>query len=163
MNKVPKFALVIVIVFVFVGCDQATKSIARQELRPHSSIQYLGGIVRLQYAENEGGFLSVGSELPVAVRVSVAILLTMVVLLGFVALLLFVQTMEIPVLVSYSVLIAGAMGNLIDRLSNQGRVVDFLILGFETVHTGIFNLADVLILSGTFMILINQFVRKNPR
>lgn len=160
MTKISKFVLVIAIVFAFVGCDQATKSIARQELRPLGSLQYFGGLIRLQYAENEGGFLSVGSELPVAIRVSAAILLTMVVLIGFAGLLLFVQNMETTVIVSYSILIAGALGNLIDRLMNQGRVVDFLILGFDAVHTGIFNLADVLILAGTCMILFNQFTRK---
>jgi signal peptidase II len=160
MKKIPKFVLTLAIVFAFVGCDQATKSLARQELRVYGSLHYFGGLIRLQYAENEGGFLSVGSELPVAIRISVAILLTLVVLIGFAALLMFVKDMELHVLVSYSILIAGALGNLIDRLMNQGRVVDFLIIGSDTVHTGIFNLADVLILAGTGMILINQLVRK---
>jgi signal peptidase II len=163
MWKIPKFVLVIALVFAFIGCDQATKSFARRELRTLGCLQYCGGLVRLQYAENEGGFLSLGSELPVAIRVSVSIILTIVVLFGFAALLMFVQNMEISVLIAYSILIAGALGNLIDRLVNQGRVVDFLILGSDTIHTGIFNLADVLILAGTCLILLNQFIRKSPR
>ena len=35
------------------------------------------------------------------------------------------------------------MGNLIDRVVNNGLVIDFINLGVGPVRTGIFNVADI--------------------
>jgi signal peptidase II len=50
-------------------------------------------------------------------------------------------------------LTGGGLGNLIDRISNNGAVTDFLRLGIGPLRTGIFNLADVAIVSGVLMLL----------
>ncbi|MEZ4617845.1 MAG: signal peptidase II [Caldilineaceae bacterium] len=46
-----------------VGCDQATKMIARQELATAPMQEYRDGFFRLLYAENPGAFLSLGASL----------------------------------------------------------------------------------------------------
>ena len=51
-------------------------------------------------------------------------------------------------LVSLLVMLSGGVGNYIDRLLNQGAVIDFVTIGLGSVRTGIFNLADVLIMGG---------------
>jgi len=116
--------------------------------------------VRLQYAENEGGFLSIGSEMPAAFRKTSAILLSVLVLIGFIYLISSAQTITLSSLISFSLLIAGSLGNLIDRLFNQGRVVDFLILGTKTFHTGILNVADLLITTSIVMLFITEVFHK---
>jgi signal peptidase II len=50
-------------------------------------------------------------------------------------------------------LLAGGIGNLIDRLFHGGLVIDFLNVGIGPLRTGIFNVADVAIMAG-FGILI---------
>ena len=50
-------------------------------------------------------------------------------------------------------LLAGGIGNLIDRLFHGGLVIDFLNVGIGPVRTGIFNVADMAIMAG-FGILI---------
>jgi len=161
MHSLPKIIFVLSCVVSFIGCDQATKSIAKHELRMSPSIEYLGGIVHFQYAENEGSFLGFGSGLPAPFRKSLAIALTVAVMVGFVGLLLYADRLMTLNLVAYSILIAGALGNLIDRLLNQGRVIDFLVLGTDAIHTGIFNVADVLLMSGIFLFLVSQLHRRS--
>ncbi len=160
MRKLPKFLLVLVLVFSFVGCDQATKSIARQELRFSASVRLFGGLVHFQFAENQGAFLNLGEELPIAVRMTITTLLTVGILAGFIALLLSADKIGFSNLVSFSLLLAGSMGNSIDRLFNQGRVVDFLILGTKMIHTGILNVADLLITASIVMLFITELFHK---
>jgi signal peptidase II len=58
-------------------------------------------------------------------------------------------------------LLAGSFGNLIDRLFHHGYVVDFLILGTDTVHTGILNIADLLITISIVMLSIVEIFHKS--
>ena len=51
-------------------------------------------------------------------------------------------------LVGWSLVVGGGLSNLIDRVMRDGRVVDFLRVGFGDFRTGIFNLADTAIVLG---------------
>lgn len=154
MHQFVKIILIVLLVTSFAGCDQATKSLAKRELQFSASSNILWGVVRLQYAENEGGFLSIGSDLPAGVRKLFTFALTVIVFGGFIVLLSSAEKVDLPKLLLFSMLLAGSTGNLIDRLFNDGRVVDFLILGTKTVHTGILNVADLLITTSIVMLVI---------
>jgi len=52
-----------------------------------------------------------------------------------------------------ALLFAGGVGNLIDRVTSGGSVVDFIKLGIGPVRTGIFNVADVAITVGALILL----------
>ena len=54
--------------------------------------------------------------------------------------------------------LAGGTSNLIDRVT-LGRVIDFLNVGIGQLRTGIFNVADMAIVAGV-VILIVEGVRK---
>jgi signal peptidase II len=44
--------------------------------------------------------------------------------------------------------LAGGIGNMIDRVAQEGLVTDFLVLSLGPLHTGVFNMADVAITTG---------------
>ena len=46
------------------------------------------------------------------------------------------------------------MGNLIDRIMNQGAVIDFMNIGIGPIRTGVFNVADLAILAGIFIFAV---------
>jgi signal peptidase II len=48
--------------------------------------------------------------------------------------------------------VGGGISNLVDRLLYDDGVIDFLSIGVGSFRTGIFNLADVYILVGSFVI-----------
>jgi len=53
--------------------------------------------------------------------------------------------------ISLSLIIGGALGNFVDRLF-RGSVIDFLEFHFGTYYFPIFNIADSLVVIGTFML-----------
>jgi signal peptidase II len=152
--------MIILLVFSLIGCDQATKSFAKHQLQNSASVNILGGHVRFQYAENQGYFLSIGSTWSAALRKITTILLTVIVLIGLSILLIFAKTIKLPDLIAFTLFIAGSMGNLIDRILNQGWVVDFLILGTDTIHTGILNIADLFITTSIVLLIILKYIYK---
>ena len=68
VTKRARFLLAVLIVMTGVGCDQATKQIAAQQLRGTPPISFMHDLVRLQYAENQGAFLGLGNSLSPELR-----------------------------------------------------------------------------------------------
>ena len=52
------------------------------------------------------------------------------------------------ILVALALILAGGIGNLIDRISNNGLVTDFINVGIGPLRTGVFNVADMAVLFG---------------
>ncbi|RPI06055.1 MAG: signal peptidase II [Ignavibacteriae bacterium] len=161
MRKHIRIICIILIVFSFIGCDQAAKYFAVRDLPYEASVTVLGGFVRFQFAENQGYFLSFGSDLPAPIRRAAAIFMALISMAGFIALLTAAHKISAVQLIAFSLFIAGCFGNVIDRLLNHGRVVDFLILGTETVHTSILNVADILITVSLAIMVFIELKRKH--
>jgi len=148
MKNIKRIFLILLILFSCVGCDQATKTIARDTLPKSDVISFLNDTIRLQYIENQGAFLSLGATIPVEIRSIVLIFLVGLFLLSMVFYLFVQSKLNRNQIISLSFVAGGGIGNLIDRIFNQGRVVDFLNLGVGHLRTGIFNIADVAITLG---------------
>jgi signal peptidase II len=147
-----------------IGCDRATKTAARQTFASSGGRSYLDGMVRFEYAENPGAFLSLGEHLPYPVRMPVIALLAAGVLAGTVFLCFRIGRLPMGRVLAFALILGGAFGNLLDRILNQGRVIDFVVLTIGPVRTGVFNLADVLITGGVTFLLVRSFVygREEP-
>lgn len=158
-----RLALIALLLLVCVGCDQAAKAIAKQALSASPPISFLQGLVQFQYAENPGAFLSLGAGLPAATRFLwgvVFIGLTQVALLVF----LFRSTTLSPAQkLGLCLFLGGGLGNLIDRIANDGQVIDFVSLGVGSLRTGIFNVADVAITAGVVMVVFARDGREAIR
>ena len=143
---------------LFIGCDRVTKSIAKDNLVYGEPVSYLHDTFRLQYVENTGAALSLGDSLPKAVSFWVLSMFPLAILLG---LLIYVVThlgkMNRLLLISFSLIIAGGLGNIIDRIMYDRHVTDFMNIGFRSLRTGIFNVADVCVTVG----VIGLFVAYN--
>jgi len=55
--------------------------------------------------------------------------------------------------------LAGGVSNLVDRIA-MGRVIDFLNIGVGPVRTGIFNVADVAIMAGIGLLMLEHWRRQ---
>jgi signal peptidase II len=156
---VQRTSMVSALILGTIVVDQAVKVLARHQLQGREPILYFDGMVRLQYAENAGAFLSFGSLLNSHVRfwASVAIALFLTWLIWGV--LIKRSQMDQMTSVGITLLVAGGYANLIDRFW-RGSVTDFLNLGIGQLRTGIFNVADVIIVIGVALLLANSFLRK---
>lgn len=136
--------------------DQLTKRIAERALRGSLPRIYLGDCFRFDYVENSGAFLSLGAGLSSPVRfwlLSVAVALFLGGLLVY--LLRDDQGMGKLQLAALSLILGGGASNLIDRLFRaHGRVIDFMNMGIGSLRTGVFNVADMLIMAGIFIFLV---------
>lgn len=140
------------------GCraDQATKAWARGSFqdRPMTVVPQ---VLELRYAENRAIAFSMFHQLPDRSRVPLVLGLSA---LAFVALLSLIWSMRrqgVDRLMPLALILAGALGNLQDRLSH-GYVVDFVHVHWRDRWSfPIFNLADSLITIGTALLLI-EFV-----
>ena len=150
MNRILRWSLVLLVLATAVGCDQATKRLARQSLADAPPLTYLAGSLRLEYAENAGGFLSFGENLPDRVRFFLFIPLVALILAGSLA--LTHRSTSAFQLWGLTLLAGGGAGNLIDRIAHDGRVVDFINLGLGSLRTGVFNLADVAVTAGVVLL-----------
>lgn len=142
-------ALLILLVLVScIGCDQVSKDMAQDSLRFARPMELLGGVLHLYYAENTGVAFSLGAELPHTARYWFFTIGAGVVLVGLFLYALLRRKSTRWQLVAYALMLGGGVSNLIDRLFNDGRVIDFMMIKVGAVHTAIFNFADVMILSG---------------
>lgn len=144
-----------------VGCDQSSKHFARVQLGESNSFAISGGLIELRLAENPGSFLSMGALLPNPARF---IVFTMVVGIGLIALASYLvcrARLNWWRFIALSLVLAGGMSNLLDRLFRHGLVTDFITIRAGSFHTGVFNAADVMIMLGVG-IIVHTLRRKRP-
>src|SRR5262245_1606089 len=111
----------IVLMLATAGCDRVTKHIATATLSGASPKSYLAGILQLEYAENPGAFLSLGSGLPDWGRIS---LLTIGAGIGVlaVAIVAFKLRWKGSGFIGAMLFVSGGASNLVDRIA-RGSVV----------------------------------------
>lgn len=150
MKRTQKIGFALLILAICLVLDRITKIIARAELASLPPISLLNDLVRFQYTENEGAMLSLGANLSHEFRfIFFSVIVGILLMAAFVFI---IRTHELSSgqLLSVLVMLSGGVGNYIDRLFNNGAVIDFVTIGFGSVRTGIFNLADVFIMGGAF-------------
>lgn len=161
MNRkgILRLIVIFVILVLNVSCDQISKSIVRKRIGENEQFFVVGNYMKLMRVENEGAFLSLGDSLPKAVRFILLSLLPLAVL-GFGMGYLFIKN-NIPksTLLGFAFVIGGGMGNLYDRLV-YGSVTDFMHIDFVIFQTGIFNMADVSIMTGVAIVVIGSFLER---
>lgn len=136
------------IVLLLIILDQLSKIIVVNKIKPLITLPIIQDVFHLTYAENTGAAFSIFSnKLPV---------------------LIFITTIFIIFLFAYqyknnkkngnplislalSLIIGGAIGNLIDRI-RLGFVVDFF--DFRLINFAIFNLADSFIVVGSILLMV---------
>ena len=157
-----RIALILFIMVAILAVDQATKYYAVQSLQGESTQRYLGDTLRIQFATNTGAFLGLGNALPENVRFWLFNVFTSVVIVGIFVYVLAASRMKALESIAFALLISGGIGNLIDRIMRDGIVVDFLNMGVGKLRTGIFNVADVGIMAGIFLLLMFKLFESEP-
>ena len=131
---------------VLVVIDQLIKHWATAALLPVGNMDVLPGIVELRYCLNDGMAFSM-----LAGKQTLLIGMTSVMLV-VVAVMLFTRKMSVWERISWTLILGGGVGNLIDR-ALLGFVTDM----FETtfVHFAIFNVADIGVVVGGILLCLH--------
>jgi signal peptidase II len=159
MKAISRYALVGLVLISCVGCDQISKSAARHYLPGTGVHSYLSDTFRLEYAQNPGAFLSLGESLSPTLRYYGFIVGVGVFVLGLLAWGMTSSRVSRLQRVAIAAIGAGGGSNLIDRLRFDGAVTDFLNVGLGSLRTGIFNVADAMLMLGVVVLLISTRAR----
>ena len=152
-----RLLLLAAICFLVIGLDQWTKAWAISTLKDMPTTRLLGGSILLLYAENSGAWGSMGAGLGNTMRFWILTVLPFLFLGGLSWYTVTSKDLKNYMVASYCMVIAGGVGNLIDR-ALYGYVVDFLWVGIPSgIGTNIFNIADVSIMIGVITLIITHF------
>ena len=149
MSKSPaRWALYAVMLFL-VGCDHATKVVAREALMEGRVITLIKGWLDLRYTENFDTAFSLSRSWSGS---SKSMLLTGLGVLTTVVVMVIAwrrRDKSTPFeRAGLALVVAGAIGNTLDRV-RRGYVVDFI----HVHHWPIFNVADALVVVGAVLLL----------
>ena len=145
-NKKAETLVCLVISVLLLLIDWVSKRWAENVLAAVRTMPLIKGIVGLRYAENTGAAFSAFSGATALLSVfSAAVCIAVLIYL------LKHPEMDMLSKLSFSMVFAGGVGNLIDRIT-LGYVVDFFELQF--IDFAIFNVADIYITVGAALLFI---------
>lgn len=136
---------------VSIGFDQWTKALAVAKLKGKEPFVLIDGVFEFYYSENRGAAFGIMQGKQILFFIITAAVL-LVVILALVRMPAFRR--YLPLTACLFLLASGAVGNMIDRVS-QGYVVDFLY--FKLIDFPIFNVADCYVVIATFLLIILAF------
>ena len=152
-----RLVLILLIITVNIGCDQFSKKIVKRSVLPYEVVHIFNDHLTVTRVENSGAFLSAGDSMSKsAKRIFLAVIPMIAMVVGLAYLLL--RPVSNNMLTGLCFVIGGGVGNLLDRMV-YGSVTDFLYLKFGVFQTGIFNMADVSIMTGMLLIFLQFFFR----
>ncbi len=156
MTKTHRLVFAVLVLFFCTGFDQITKDVAREKLASAPPVVLLNGTIRIQYSENTGAMLGLGSNWPSGVRFMILVVLNG--LISITTLVYAFKARELRFIQLFGLLLvaSGGLGNLLDRLLHQGAAIDFLNIGIGSIRTGIFNVADIFIVAGASIFVLSS-------
>jgi len=146
-KKILSFGLFLTII------DQIIKYLVVINLKFTESIKIISNFFYITYIRNAGaafGMFQNGGTL--------LIILSIIAIIGLIKYIIEDKNITKTEAISYSFVFGGILGNLIDRIVN-GYVIDYLDFYIFGYDYPIFNFADILIVIGFGIILINLFIK----
>jgi len=143
-NSISKIVYIVVFV-IAVAIDQITKSIAKTMLDPGEYVNVIGDIFQFTYTENYGAAFGMMQNKQILFYFITALVILLIV---YFIVKMPTDSKYVPIGIVLSVVMAGAVGNLIDRLFHT-YVVDFIY--FRPIDFPVFNVADIYVTVGVIL------------
>jgi signal peptidase II len=146
---------------ILAGCqaDQTSKRWAKTAFQDKPSMTLVPKLLEFRYAENRAIAFSMLHNLPDGVRTPLIFSLSGLAFAGLLTVIWRMRAQHLSRLIPLALILAGAVGNLLDRVYH-GYVVDFVHVHWREVWSfPIFNLADSLITVGITVWLVLSLFR----
>jgi len=154
-----KYFVFFVTLLAVVLLDQFLKLYISSHFLPYESVGVIPGFLDLTHVKNPGAAFGFLADAPPVFR---SFFLIIVTLIAMILILYFIakgSEREVLLTFSLSLIMGGALGNLIDRV-RYGEVIDFLDFYFASYHWPAFNVADTAITIGALLLLYEIFRRR---
>ena len=143
---------------ILVLADQISKAVIRDKMNLYESIVVIPSFFHITYITNDGMAFGINFPFGIYVFSAISVVFTLV-LLWY---LWTIRDQSFIIRAGIGLIIAGAVGNLIDRLF-LGKVVDFLDFMIGDLHWYVFNLADSYVTVGRCIMLYDSLVLEKKR
>ncbi|MGE4318186.1 MAG: signal peptidase II [Deferribacterales bacterium] len=153
--------LLIAISLLIVALDQWTKMYIKSHFALHESKPVIDGFFDITYVLNPGAAFGFLAKLDETYRRGFFVVVTIIAIAAVAYLLYKEKGMKLR-LISYTLVLAGAAGNFIDRIY-MGKVVDFLLFYYKTYQWPAFNVADTAISIGIGLLMLDYFFIKRSK
>jgi signal peptidase II len=140
--------------------DQATKNIIARTIPLHDSITVIPGFFRLSHVLNPGAAFSLFADSRSPYMPWILIGFSLIVMVVVTSMLWKARTTFTLTNIGLSLILGGALGNLLDRLL-LGSVIDFLAFKLGSYHWPDFNVADSAIVCGSILLMADIFFAPN--
>ena len=152
---IKKLVFIYLFTLCLVGVDQLTKYLAASLIERGHRNTLIPGFFYFTYCENTGAAWSIFT--------GKTILLALVSLLAA-AVICFIlhHSTTMPLAFSLGLILAGAIGNMIDRFA-RGYVIDFLDFDIFRYNFPVFNFADMCVVIGCFLLAFVVIFTKNKK
>lgn len=132
----------------------------RKNVEPMQYIQLVSDNFILTNVENTGAMLGFGADFSPILKMIFLQGLPLLVLLVLLTRMLQKSNLNGWMVLAFTFVIGGGIGNLIDRIA-YGSVTDFFQIKWGVLSTGIFNMADVSVTVGALLLLFLVFRYRN--
>lgn len=149
-----RYIVLLVLSVLVLGIDQATKLFIDRTMDLHSTVTVVENFLNITYVRNQGAAFSFLATSPY--RLPFFILISVVAAIVILAVFYKLRDEQRLTTVSLSLIFAGAIGNLIDRV-RLGEVIDFLDAHWYAHHWPVFNIADSAICIGVALMAVDMF------
>jgi signal peptidase II len=139
----------VLIIILGIVLDRITKIWAHNSLAKISEIVLIKGFLSFSYLENRGAAFGILQN-----KVLFLTLITFIIMLAIGYYLIKYKPNSKLLRISLALIISGAIGNLVDRVGYK-YVVDFILVHYKNIYYfPTFNVADMLVVSGTLLLAI---------
>ncbi|HRK01036.1 MAG TPA: signal peptidase II [Oligoflexia bacterium] len=158
-----KYLILLAVSGTIISIDQLTKQIVVQRFLLGESVEVISGFFNLTYVHNPGAAFGFLAQAHSGFRVPFFIVVPMIALaiIGFIF--RKVDDRDLKLSGALSLVIGGAVGNLIDRVA-YNYVIDFLDFHWNyAIHFPAFNVADIAITVGVAILIIDIFQKESAQ
>lgn len=135
--------------------DQASKALVRATIPLHESVTVVPGFIDFTHVRNTGAAFGILNAFDFPFKTTVISIVATGALIGVAAYSASLAPHQRWARVGLSLIIGGAIGNLIDRVA-VGAVVDFVDVYWRSYHFWAFNVADSAITVGVAIMILDM-------
>ncbi len=147
-----KIVLFLTIMTTIVFVDYVTKRLIQENFHLYQQVEIIGDYLRLTFIYNPGA--AFGIHLGEYSRM-IFLVLSVVALVALGAMYWTTPAHDRVRLTAISLVCAGAVGNLVDRVRSHRGVVDFLDIGIGDLRWPVFNVADIAVTTGAVFLALS--------
>jgi len=137
--------------------DQFTKYLVEKQIRLYDVITVIPGFFNLTHVRNKGAAFSLFSNASDSFRS--VFFLTVTIIAVIVIAMMIRKTHDGTLIVAFSFIMGGALGNAVDRV-RYGEVVDFIQWYYKSYYWPSFNIADSAITVAVVLLAFDMLFKK---